>query len=99
MCRGSNLGVCCAQDCDEQIRCQDSGGYCDEHDPLGYSWDDDAAEVPIAVVDDPEKRRAYTLSRLTVGISRAEATIRAEQIRLADLHSRVRDLANPKVGT
>lgn len=94
MCRGANLGVCCAQGCDERISCQDTGGYCDAHDPFDYSWDAEADEIeshPIPV-DDPEKRRVYTLSRLAVGIKNTEASVRADQLRLAQMHTRVREL-------
>jgi hypothetical protein len=59
MCRGADLGICCAQGCDARIRCQDTGGYCDEHDPFDYSWDeDDEPKVRPVVTDDPEKRRS-----------------------------------------
>lgn len=85
MCRGSNLGPCCAVGCSEQIRCRDTGGYCDQHDP--NDW------LTPEVADDPEKRRAYTAARLTEGISAAERTIRAEQLSLSKMRSRLKELA------
>ena len=90
MCRGAKLGPCCAGGCDEPIRCRDTGGYCNKHDPFSWMGEDTALDE---VVDDPEKRRAYTLARLTEGIASTERTIQADQVRLAKMHERVRELS------
>lgn len=38
MCRGGNLGTCVAEGCETPIRCQDTGGFCDDHDPYDFTY-------------------------------------------------------------
>lgn len=101
MCRGANLGVCCALGCDNRIRCQDTGGYCDEHDPNPIFWDDDRGEFEYEprppIKDDPQKRRTYSLARLTerirstqTAISQKQHDLKMMQRRYAQLQKEVR---------
>lgn len=110
MCRGANLGTCIAVGCDERIRCQDNGGYCDGHNPFDLRFCDceDECTCPPAPPSPPVdevKHLTYKIRQTEKALAYGEANVLRETAMvekrtgwLKEMRARLAQLAPESVG-